>query len=250
MFVAQVALGVGLVDGVAQPARGVHRLAADVDDGEVGPDRVGGDDDALDERVRVGHHQRQVLAGARLALVGVDHEVVRLAVVLRDEGPLHAGGEAGAAPAAQAGVLDQGDQVVGVGGQRLAQRGVAVQPLVGVDGVGVRGQPALGEHRRELGQGLLRRSGHYLATSFCGVGPSPAGFVRGGLRRGRRLSWPGPVPLVSSCFLMASPGRNRNGDAVALGQPVAGQRRLPGRPVGHRARHAPRRSRPAAATSP
>ena len=34
---------------------------------------------ALDQRVRVVHHQRQVLAGARLALVGVDHQVVRLA---------------------------------------------------------------------------------------------------------------------------------------------------------------------------
>ena len=47
-----------------------------------------------------------VPAGARLALVGVDHDVVRLAVVLRDELPLHAGREAGAAAAAQAGVLD------------------------------------------------------------------------------------------------------------------------------------------------
>ena len=65
-------------------------------------------------------HQRQVLAGARLALVGVDHEVVRLAVVLRDEAPLHAGREAGAATAAQAGVLDQRDQVVRVRRERLA----------------------------------------------------------------------------------------------------------------------------------
>ncbi len=40
-------------DRVAQPAGGVHHLAADVDEGAVGPDRVGGDDDALDQRVRV-----------------------------------------------------------------------------------------------------------------------------------------------------------------------------------------------------
>ena len=75
------------------------------------------------ERVRVGHHQRQVLAGARLALVGVDDEVVRLAVVLRDEAPLHAGGEAGAAAAAQAGVLDQRDQVVRVRVSALRRAG-------------------------------------------------------------------------------------------------------------------------------
>ena len=40
------------------------------------PDRVRGDDHAFDERVRVGHHQRQVLAGARLALVGVDDQIL------------------------------------------------------------------------------------------------------------------------------------------------------------------------------
>ena len=55
-----------------------------------------------------GHHQRDVLAGARLGLVGVDHQVLRLRVVLRDEAPLHPGREARAAAAAQPGVLDHG----------------------------------------------------------------------------------------------------------------------------------------------
>jgi hypothetical protein len=147
---AEVALGVGLLDRGAQPAGRVHRLAADVDRGEVGADRIRRDDDAFDQRVRVGHHQRQVLAGARLALVGVDHEVVRLAVVLRDEAPLHAGRESGAAAAAQPRVLDQLDQLVRVGRESLAQCGVAVEALVDVDLPRVGGQPALGEHRGQL----------------------------------------------------------------------------------------------------
>ena len=41
---------------------------------------------------------------------------------LRDEAPLHAGREAGAAAAAQAGVLDQLDQLVRVAGERVPQR--------------------------------------------------------------------------------------------------------------------------------
>ena len=97
---------VGLGDRVLQPPDHVQHLAAHVDEGVVGPDRVGGDHGALDERVRVGQHQRDVLAGARLGLVGVHHQVVRLAVALRDEAPLHAGREAGAAAAAQPGLLD------------------------------------------------------------------------------------------------------------------------------------------------
>ena len=66
-----------------------------------------GDGRALDEHVRVGHHQRDVLAGARLGLVRVDHQVVRLAVALRQEAPLHAGREAGPAAAAQPRVLQR-----------------------------------------------------------------------------------------------------------------------------------------------
>ena len=51
-------------------------------------------------------HDLAVLAGAGLRLVGVDDEVVRPPVrLLRHEGPFEAGREAGAAAAAQAGVL-------------------------------------------------------------------------------------------------------------------------------------------------
>ena len=57
---------------------------------------------------------------------------------LRDEAPLHAGREARAAAAAQAGVLDQLDQLVGVRGSACAQRRVALELLVGVDAPGAR----------------------------------------------------------------------------------------------------------------
>ena len=82
--VAEVAGVVGLVDRGLQPATGVDQLAAQVDEGVVAAHRERRDDDAFDQRVRIGHHQRGVFAGAGLALVGVDHEVVRLAVALRE----------------------------------------------------------------------------------------------------------------------------------------------------------------------
>ncbi len=119
---AQVARLVGLGHGVVQPPDHVQDLAADVDEGLLGPDRVGGDDDALDQRLRVGQQRRHVLAGAGLGLVGVDHQVVRLAVALRDEAPLHAGREARPAAAAQHRVLERLDDAVGLHGQRRGQR--------------------------------------------------------------------------------------------------------------------------------
>jgi hypothetical protein len=168
---AEIPRLVRLVDRVPQPPGRVHRLPADVDVRAVRPDRVRGDDHALDQRVRVVRHQRQVFARAGLALVGVDDEVVRLGggvagLGLRDEAPLHAGREAGAAPAAQAGVLDELDQLVRLDGERLAQRGIAVEPLVDVHPPGVGREPALGEDRGELGERLPPRLAAHFASSL------------------------------------------------------------------------------------
>ena len=56
--------------------------------------------------MRIVAHDVAVLAGAGLGLVGVDDEIVRtLLHFLRHEGPFQAGREAGAAAAAQAGLL-------------------------------------------------------------------------------------------------------------------------------------------------
>ena len=62
--------------------------------GVLGADGVRGDDRTLDQHVRVGHHQRNVFAGTGFRLVGVDHEILGFGIVLVDERPLLAGGEA------------------------------------------------------------------------------------------------------------------------------------------------------------
>ena len=145
---AQVPRRVGLAHGGLEPAAGLHELPPQVHEGVVRADGERRDDHAFDQRVRVGHHQRRVLAGARLALVGVHDEVVRLAVVLRDEAPLHAGGEAGAAAPAQARLLDHGDELVGVGAERLTQRAVPARALVGGERPGLGLRPPLREDAR------------------------------------------------------------------------------------------------------
>ncbi len=75
--------------------------------GGLGPDRIARQDDALDDQVRVDIHQHPVLKGAGLHFVGVGHHIARKAGIGRDETPLAAGGEAGAAPPPEAGVQHQ-----------------------------------------------------------------------------------------------------------------------------------------------
>src|SRR5690606_33150118 len=148
-------------------------LAPHVDEGVVGPDRVRGDDDALDQRVRVGHHERDVLAGARLRLVGVDNQIMWLGSAvcfwaLRDEPPLHAGGEARAAAAAQAGVLDGLDDRVGVHAQRLLGRLVRA---VAFDREGVGPVPARGQDRSKS----RHASGAFHPLALATLSPSSEG---------------------------------------------------------------------------
>ena len=76
-----------------------------------GPGGVAGEDDAFEHLMRVLLHQDAVVEGAGLALVGVDAHVDRAGMVLGQEGPLEAAGEAGAAAAAQAGRLDRVDDL-------------------------------------------------------------------------------------------------------------------------------------------
>ena len=79
-----------------------HVLAADVDERAVGPGRVGGDHDPLDQHVRALLHQFAVLERARLGLVGVADEVL-VHRAFRQERDLLAHREPGAAAPAQAG---------------------------------------------------------------------------------------------------------------------------------------------------
>ncbi len=72
-----------------------------------------GDHAALDQQMRVMAHDLAILAGAGLRLVGIDHEIVRTPVrLLGHERPFEAGGEAGAAAAAQTGGLHLVDDPV------------------------------------------------------------------------------------------------------------------------------------------
>ena len=66
---------------------------------------VGADRQSLDQRMRVVAQDVAIVAGARLALVRVAHEVLLDRRVARHEAPLRAGGKRRAAAAAQAGGL-------------------------------------------------------------------------------------------------------------------------------------------------
>src|SRR5690606_37179173 len=101
-------------------------------------DRVRADQRALDDLVRRPADQLAVLEGTRLGLVGVDEQVVRLAIVLGHEAPLDAGREAGAAAAAQPALLDHLDDLVAAHGEGLLERGVTAALLPAGEGAGLR----------------------------------------------------------------------------------------------------------------
>ena len=72
----------------------VDNLTAQVDESVGAADGERRDGHAFDQELGSGHHQGDVLAGARLGLVGVDHQIAWTAVRSRQEPPLHAGREA------------------------------------------------------------------------------------------------------------------------------------------------------------
>ena len=86
---------------------------------------VAADRHALDERVRVVAQDVAIVAGAGLALVRVAHQVLLHRRVARHEAPLHAGGEARAAAAAQAGSLHGIDDLLA---RRASRRGSSSTP--------------------------------------------------------------------------------------------------------------------------
>ena len=87
---AEIARGVGFFDGRVHDVQHVAIFAANVDVALMRADRAPGDDDAFDQLMRIHFHQRTVLAGAGLALIGVAENVFRLRRFLGHEAPLHA----------------------------------------------------------------------------------------------------------------------------------------------------------------
>ncbi len=137
--VAEEALTPGVGDRLGEPFVAERELAAQVDEGLVAPDRVGGDRDALDELVRVALDEQPVLEGGGLALVTVDHEVARVGAG-RQERPLLGGREAGATPPAQTRELHLLLHRRGVARrEHLAQRVVGAGRERRADGPGVVG---------------------------------------------------------------------------------------------------------------
>ena len=105
-------------------------FAADIDVAGVRAHRVGGDQAALDQQVRIVAHDFPVLARARLGFVSVDDQIVRpFADFLGHEGPFQAGRETGAATAAQARRLHLVDDPVLTEAQQVG-RGIPRAPLL------------------------------------------------------------------------------------------------------------------------
>ena len=142
-------------------------LTAKVDEGVVAANGERGDRHSLDEEVRGRHHQRGVLAGTGLRLVGVDDKVARAAVGRGEEAPLQPGREPGAAAATQAGVLGHRHEVGGRHLDGLPEGLVALVLFVGRQGPGPIVVPELSEDRGQ-------RNGHAVALV---------------LPRGRRRGW-------------------------------------------------------------
>ncbi len=100
-------------------------------------DRETGDEDAFEQLVRVLFHQHAVLAGAGLALVGVDDDVFGFRRGLRNEAPLQAGWKTGAAAATQARRFHLVDDLFGLHGDGFVEGFVAVGREIGIEGLRV-----------------------------------------------------------------------------------------------------------------
>ena len=168
----------GFVDRGLQVLALADELAADVDEAGVRAHGEGGEQRALDQQMRIVPHDLAVLAGAGLALVGVDDEIGRARIGLGHERPLEARREAGAAAAAQARGLDLvDDPVVALVDQRLgaapgAARARALEAPV-LEAVEVAKDAVLVcEHRPSVFSDPLRRPLAFM--HFSVVGP-PAG---------------------------------------------------------------------------
>ena len=146
------------------PTNSLRDLTANVDEGMVGADGVRRDDDALEQCVGVGHHDRDVLAGSRLRLIRIDDEIVGLIVVLWDKAPLQSRREARTAPATQTRVLDRGDDGVRILAQCLGQRSITTGAAISLDVEEIRLIPVGRDHGRQRShvshfpQGLRVRS--------------------------------------------------------------------------------------------
>ena len=95
-----------------KPFVGLEDLAVDVVVADRDAHRIGSDDHAFDDDVRVELQDVTVLAGTRLALVGIAHQIFLAGERAGHEAPLKARREARAAAATQTGFLDSGNDLI------------------------------------------------------------------------------------------------------------------------------------------
>ena len=129
---AQKACGLGFVNGAVEVLCRSGVFATQEDVAAVGFQRTGADQHALDQQMGLLLHQHAVFPGVGLHFIRVAQQVADVhGFIFGHQAPLHASGEARAATALEAGVLDTLHDVVGGHvGQRLARGGVAVLGLV------------------------------------------------------------------------------------------------------------------------
>ena len=163
---AEEALRVGIGDGLLHDLEEVAVFAAQVDEADLGADGEAGDDGSFNDGVRIVQEDQVVLAGAGLAFVAVDQNVLGLGRLLGHERPLQAGGKARAAAAAQIGGLHLVDDPVGALRQAFLRGFVAAELDVLVD----------------IGRALAEATGHDL--DFIGMRDQPrhSFSFRSGLR--------------------------------------------------------------------
>jgi len=105
-ILAEVPRGAGFLERLFEAQIDFEDFTVDVVVAAPAPHGITGDDHALDDGVRVVAQDVAILESARLALVGVAHDVLLARKLPRHEAPLQAGGEARTAAAAQPRSLD------------------------------------------------------------------------------------------------------------------------------------------------
>ncbi len=130
---AEKAAIVGVGDGALHDLEEIAVLAAQINEAHLRADGEAGDDGAFDDGVGIVQEDEVILAGAGLALVAVDEDVLGLGGLLGNEGPLHARGEARAAAAAQAAGFHLIDDPLGALREAFLDRLIAAELDVAID---------------------------------------------------------------------------------------------------------------------
>ena len=125
-------MALGGLDGLIQPIHGQVIFTPAIDVADAGAHGVAGDGHAFQHPVGIAFHDVAVLDGAGLAFIGVADDVLGGDGAGPGEGPLEPGGEAGAAPAPEAGVLHRVHHLFRGQGQGLFQAVVAAPFQIGV----------------------------------------------------------------------------------------------------------------------